>query len=697
MTLFAELTRRKVFKVGGAYLVVAWLAVQGASIGFPAFDAPPWALRIFILVALLGFPIALVFAWAFEITPNGVRPESGARSTRAILAVAAVLTLLAFVWYFKGQPSYRAETPPPSPNVSAAAAKPASADATIAAVPISRKSIAVLPFENLSEEKSNAYFATGMQDEILTRLAGIHDLKVISRTSTEQYASHPPNLKIVAEQLGVATVLEGSVQRADGKVRINLQLIDARNDSHLWAQNYDRDLKDVFAVQSDVAEKVADALKAQLLPAESARIASVPTRNPEAYDRFLKAEYFTNQIDANTAKNPAEAVRKAADLYASAIAADSDFALAYARLSYVRGSAYWHGNDPSPQAIDAAQAAATHALALQPNLPEAHLAMGFVHYWGHRNYVAALAEFATARAGLPNDTQVIAAIAYVHRRQGNLLQAIDEFEQAAVLDPRDTKLPRDLGDTLGYLRRYAEAETACERSLALAPDNIEANIIQATVLQMRGDLEGSSRVLAAIPTDYDPQGSVSLARFNLALAMRQPDAALAALAQAPAWLSDLENNTLVPVMLLRGRALAAKDEIGPARAAFVEAQQALQGLSRELQAQAGAQSNLAAVYAGLGQKDAALTAARRATELLPMSQDMLDGSFYLARLAKIEAQVGESESALDHIKQLLAAPAGYEVSAASLRTDPAWDPLRKDPRFQKLLDEHPNDDQVAHP
>jgi tetratricopeptide (TPR) repeat protein len=524
-----------------------------------------------------------------------------------------------------------------------------------------------------------------MQDEILTRLAGIHDLKVISRTSTEQYASRPPNLKTVAEQLNVATVLEGSVQKAEGKVRINLQLIDARSDTHLWAQNYDRDLKDVFAVQSDVAEKVADALKAQLLPAETARIGNVPTKNPEAYDLFLKAEYFTNQIDSTSAKDPADAGRKAADLYASAIAADADFALAYARLSYLKAYAYWRGTDPSPTALDAAQTNAARALALQPDLPEAHLAMGYVHYWGHRDYAAALTEFAIARESLPNNSNVIASIAFVHRRQGNLLEAIAELQRAATLDPRDTRMPRDLADTLGYLRRYAEAEAANERALALAPDNVESLRNRASVMQMRGDMEGAVRAMAAIPSDYDPQGSVSFARFNLALAMRNPDAALTVLEKAPAWLPDGENNVMVPAALLRGLALAMKSEAAPARAAFLDAQRMLEESVHASGEQAGAQSNLAVVYAGLGERDAALKAAQRATELIPVARDALDGTFYLARLTKIEAQVGETDSALNHIKLLLAAPAGYEVSAASLRSDPAWDPLRKDPRFQKLI------------
>ncbi len=695
MSLFAELKRRNVIRMAGLYLVGAWLVVQVAGTLLPVFEAPSWVMKTLVGLLAACFIPALIFSWIFELTPDGIKrdaevgsqesiaPQTAQRMNRMI--ILALVLALGYFGFDKFVLAPRREAAQITQAVRSSAQQAAKA--------VNLKSIAVLPFENLSEDKANAYFASGMQDEILTRLAGIHDLKVISRTSTEQYASHPPNLKIVAEQLGVATVLEGSVQKADGKVRINLQLIDARSDSHLWAQNYDRDLKDVFAVQSDVAEKVADALKAQLLPTESARIASVPTKSPQAYDLFLKAEYLNNQIDAATAKDPADAIRKAADLYASAIAADPDFALAYARLSYLKAEVYFTGKDPSAQGIDAAQAAATQALALQPNLPEAHLAMGYVHYWGHLDYVAALAEFATARASLP-DANVIAAIAYVHRRQGNLLQALSEFEKAVALDPRNPKLPGDVGATLMELRRYTEAVAACDRALALAPDSIDGQVYRATALRMRGDLEGASRSLATIPADYDPQGSASLARFDLALAMRQPDAALAAIAKAPAWLLDNKSNVLIPAMLLRGQALARKGETGPAHTAFLAAQKVLQGLPRE---QPGAQINLADVYAGLGQTDAALAAARRATDLLPLSRDMVGGVFYLTELTKIEAQVGETESALNHIVQLLAVPAGREVSAASLRTDPIWDPLRKDPRFQALLVAHLNDDKATHP
>jgi tetratricopeptide (TPR) repeat protein len=519
----------------------------------------------------------------------------------------------------------------------------------------------------------------------LNALAQVPGLKVAARTSAFAFKGKDEDLREVGRVLGVATVLEGSVQKAEGKVRIDVQLIDARNDSHLWAQNYDRDLKDVFAVQSDVAEKVADALKAQLLPAESARIASVPTQNQQAYDLFLKAEYFTNQIEATSAKDPTEALRKAADLYERAIAADPDFALAYARLSYLKAGAYWQGTDPSPQAIAAAQSAATKALTLQPNLPEAHLAMGYVHYWGHRDYAEALREFAIARASLPNDANVIAAIAYVHRRQGKLMQCIAELQQAAIIAPRNPLLPISIGTSYVALRRYTDADAAFQRALVILPDSVVTLVSRAAALMMGGDTPAAARVLAAIPAADDPQGTASLARFDLAMAMRQPDAALAAIANAPAWLLGNTSHELIPVTLLRGQALARKGDSTAARAAFLDAQQMLAGRSGGSQDQADTQSDLADVYAGLGHKEAALKAARRAAELLPMSQDMLAGPFYLARLAKIEAQVGETDSALDHVRQLLATPAGAEVSAASLRTDPAWDPLRKDPRFQKLI------------
>ena len=671
---FVELKRRNVYKVAVAYAVVAWLLVQVATQVFPFFEIPNWAVRLVVLAIMIGFPIALVIAWAFELTPQGLKRTEDvdpAAQTRTkshtwiyVVIVGAVFSVGLFLL---GRYGFR--------------------DKKLVSNELPAKSIAVLPFENLSRDPDNAYFVDGIQDEILTRLSKISALKVISRTSTTRYTSHPSNLREIARELGVANILEGSVQRAEGAVRVNVQLIEAETDSHLWAETYDRDIKNIFSVESEIAQNVADALRARLLPEETARVANVPTKNPEAYDLFLKAEYFANQIYSAVAKDPAETARIAAGFYESAVAADPDFALAYARLSYLKARVYWYNTDPTPQAIDAARNAADRALALQPELAEAHLSMGYVHYWGRRDYDAALAEFDKARKSLPNSANVLTAIAFVHRRQGKIEQALDELKQSAALSPRDNLLAREVGSTLVYMRRYAEAISQYDRTLVLVPDDIETQVGRVSALQMSGDLDAASKTLATIPAAIDPEGWVSFARWQLALAMHQPDAALTALEHAPAWLVNSWPNSRVPVALLRAQALAQKGEAKPARAAFLEAQRTLQALLDNPRAQAAAQSYLAQVYAGLGQKEAALESGRRATEILPFSQDDIIGGFYLAQLAMVEAQVGEKQSALDHIEQLLAIPVGHVLSRASLRLDPVWDPLRNEPRFQKLCEE----------
>ena len=671
---FAELKRRNVYKVAVAYAVVGWLLVQVTTQVFPIFEIPNWALRLIVLAIIIGFPIALVIAWAFELTPEGLKRTEDVdlaaqprRKSYAWAYVVIVGALLSVGLFLVARYGFRGTT--------SSAIKPPT------------KSIAVLPFENLSRDPDNAYFVDGIQDEILTRLSKISALKVISRTSTMRYASHPPNLREIAQQLGVANILEGSVQRAGGDVRVNVQLIEAENDSHLWAETYDREVRNIFSVESEVAQNVADALRARLLPEETARVANVPTKNPEAYDLFLKAEYFANQIYSATAKDPAESARNAAGLYEKAVGLDPDFALAYARLSYLKARIYWYNTDPSPQTIDAARKAAERALQLQPDLPEAHLSMGYVHYWGRRDYDAALAEFDKARKTLPNSANVMTAIAFVHRRQGKMEQGLEELQRSAALSPRDNLLAREVGSTLVYMRRYAEANSAYDRPLALVPDDFETQVSRVVMLQTSGELDAASKALAMIPAGIDPDGSVTFARWQLALVRRDPDAALAALEHAPTLLVNSWPSTRVPVALLRAQALVRKGQSGPARAAFLEAQKTLESLLDNPRAQGEAQSYLALVYAGLGRKDAALQSGRRAIETLPVSRDLIIGGSYLAQLAMVEAQVGEKQSALNHIEQLLAIPVGHVISIASLRLDPMWDPLRKDPRFQKLSEQ----------
>ncbi|MGH8092306.1 MAG: tetratricopeptide repeat protein [Chthoniobacterales bacterium] len=678
MTEFLQrLKERKLVQWAVAYVAAAFALLQGIDIVAQRFAWPDSIERILIIASCIGFFFVLVLAW--------YHGERGAqRVTGTELLILALLLAIGggFLWRFASisrEPAAAPTAAAPSANV---AATPASSPPPVA---IPAKSIAVLPFENLSAEKENAYFVEGIQDEILTRLAKISALKVISRTSTMRYASRPDNLREIGRELGVATILEGSVQRVADTVRVNLQLIDASSDSHLWAETYDREIKNIFSVESEVAQKVADALKATLLPAESARVASVPTKNPAAYDLFLQGQYLFNQLQISSAKDPVAAGQAARDFYRRAIAADPDFALAYARLSYLESYLHWYGVDTSSAVVDDARANADRALALQPDLPEAHLALGYVHYWCHRDYPAALSEFGIARASLPNDAEVLAAIGYVHRRQGVASRGIPEMQQASLLDPRDSTLLREIANSYTALRNYTEADTYYARSLALVPDDMEAVAQRATSTIFSGDLASAERILEAVPADTDPQGSISLIRFKLAMILRQPDKALAAIAHSPDWLMTRWEHSVVPISLLRGQALAMKGEAEPARAAFLEAENQLQPLLDQPTRMADANSYLGLVYAGLGQKEAALKAGRTAVEILPMSRDVIVGAFHLERLARTEAQVGEVGPAIEHLEQLMSAAGGETVSIATLRIDPVWDPLRKDPRFQKLL------------
>jgi TolB-like protein/Tfp pilus assembly protein PilF len=666
-----RLKQRKLVQWALAYVAAAFALLQGIDIVAQQFDWPQGVRRGLTLALVVGFLVSLVLAWYLG--------ERGAqRVTTTELLILALLLALGggFLWRFSGASR---ET-----NV-----------ASSSAVAIAKKSIAVLPFENLSAEKENAYFVDGIQDEILTRLAKISALKVISRTSTMRYASRPDDLREIARQLGVANILEGSVQRAAGAVRVNVQLIEAETDSHLWAESYDRDIKNIFSVESEVAQAVADALKAKLLPEEAARVANVPTTNSEAHDLFLKAEYFANQITAANVSDPVETVQRAAALYERAIAADPEFALAYARLSYLRSRSWWYNFDPSPKALEVAESAARKALALQPELGEAHLSMGLTHYWGHRDYALALAEFAIAQKSLPNSATVEAAIGFVQRRQWKMAEAMRRFERATVLDPRDNQLPREIAYTLLYTRHYSEAAPAFERALAIVPDDHESQVGQVSALIMNGDLKAAREKLDAMPPEADVEGSASLARWQLALANHQPDQALAALEHAPAWLLDIFPSSRQPVSLPRAQALLQKGDAEAARVAFLEAKKELEALSGNPRVEGDRQSYLALTYVGLGDKQAALTAGRRATALLPISRDVMIGGAYLTQLAMTEAQVGEKDAALTHIEQVLDAPAGNALSIALLRLDPRWDPIRNDPRFQALVAKYSADGKTA--
>ena len=668
MTDFLQrLRERKLVRWALAYAAGAWVLLQGFELIGHQFDWPAGVLRGITVVAGVGFFATLVLAWYHG--ERGAQRISGTELSILTLLLAIGGLLL---WRFA-----------PAPQTTAVAR---STTAAINAIPANNKSIAVLPFENLSEDKSNAYFATGMQDEILTRLAGIHDLKVISRTSTEQYASHPPNLKIVAEQLGVATVLEGSVQKADGKVRINLQLIDARSDSHLWAQNYDRDLKDVFAVQSDVAGKVADALKAHLLPAESARIASIPTQNQEAHDLYLRANAHFNRAYDQTALTASE-MPQAIDLYQQALAKDPQFAFAAAAMARAHMAIYWFVPDHSDTRLAAAKAAVDQALMLQPDLGEGHLALAIYWYWGHRDYVQAQQQLDIARKSLPNSATVVFVRGAIGRRQGRWDEAVTDYQRAIALDPRSSYAIDQLAVAYTDLRRYAQADQVYVRAVAATRDPTDELVTQGvnTVL-WKGDLSPLRAVVASLKPDSADYAGNNQTIFSLYWWSRDNMAArrIAETDPQDTWADCCNVN--MPRRLYLAWVYQATGDTAKAKSIYVELRERMQSEIAQRPDDPDLHLTLGFAAAGLGLKDEAIAEGRKATTLMPVSRDAFAGPGYLGWLAQLYVRVGENGQAIDVLRQLQAIrSAGGIVSPALLKLDPIWDPLRKDLRFLKLI------------
>ncbi len=481
--LWTRLRQRKLVQWVVAYVAGAWAGMQVLDLAADSYHWPDLVMHAAFGALALGLVITLLLAW--------YHGERGAQKVTGVelLLLAGVFAIGGFlIWHYAGSGS-----PPTS-----AGRAPASAVAASAAMPkpkpaasIPAKSIAVLPFENLSSDKNNQYFADGMQDLILTKLADIGDLAVISRTSTMKYGSHPEDLKTVGQQLGVATILEGSVQKVGDQVLVNVQLIDARNDHHIWAESYTRTLKNVFSVEGEVAQKIADTLKARLSPDETRRLATTLSDDPAANDLYLQGEYFSHRgsINYDTA-----AMKRAIGFYRKAIARAPDFAQARAHLSINESELAWNGGGGTDTATLYADALdqAEQALKLAPDLADAQLALGFYNYWGRGDYPAALKAFSAALALRPNDIQALWGKAYVLRRQGRFHQAMGLFDKALALDPRNTSLFAERAGTLMALGQYDRAQQSFQRALALDPANATATAFSALAMVLQnGDLSGA--------------------------------------------------------------------------------------------------------------------------------------------------------------------------------------------------------------
>jgi TolB-like protein/Tfp pilus assembly protein PilF len=667
---FAEARRRNVYKVAVAYGVVSWLVIQIATQTFPFLEIPNWCVRLVIVLLALGFPIAMILAWAYELTPEGLKrteevpaQKSVVHKTGRKLDALIIVVLLGVIGFLVYQRFYRRES----------------------AADRMEKSIAVLPFDNFSDDKENAFFADGIQDDILTSLAKIHDLKVISRTSVMPYRGVAKNnLRQIAEALGVVNVLEGSVRRGGNRVVVSVQLIDARNDHHIWANRYDRPLADSLGLQGELAAEIAAELRATLSPEEKVRVETKPTENPDAYVLYLKARTYESNPDRLF-----EDYKVAEQLYTEAIQHDPSFALAHARLSATIARIY-HWFDTIDQRKTRMKTEAEKALQLRPDLGEGHLALGLYYYWAETNYEQALKELAIASKALPNDSDVGYFAAAIRRRQGRWNENLDLLRKTQTVDPGNANVATEIAYTYTFLHEWPEAARLQDRVIALAPDSINAKIVRAYLdFYSQGSTASLKETLAKIPRGVDPEGLVTRARWDLAMIQRDYDAADQAMTDCA--LDQFQaNGQPTPKSFYRGCVALARGDQPGARKDFELTRVIFEEASRQAPASAIRHANLGLLYSYMDRKDDAIREGHRAVEIEPVSKDAVAGPWMTGYLATIYARVGELDSALPLLEHLLTSPGPVDntnccITYNDLRHRWEWDIVRNDPRFQKLL------------
>jgi TolB-like protein/Tfp pilus assembly protein PilF len=548
----------------------------------------------------------------------------------------------------------------------------------------------VLPFENRSEDKANTYFAGGIQDEILTRLAKIADLKVISRTSTQHYKSAPENLSEIAQQLGVAHILEGSVQKSGDSVRVNVQLIKAANDSHLWADTFDRKLTDIFSVESEVAKAVADQLRAKLTGQEEQVITAKPTDNPEAYDAYLRGLAYTLKTQ-DTAANSLSAQK----YLRAAVGLDAKFALAWALLSYVEARGYLTRNlQPTVALREAAREAAETALTLQPNLGEAVLAKGFYHYACLKDYDTAVRYLEQARQLLPNSSRIPESLAYVMRRRGQWDRSESYFNQAERLDPRNVSLLIQHAFSYLCLRRFPEAVRKLDQVLNITPDDVDTLALKASIAQAEGDLPRAAALFAPLHPKADDTNAFETQVYQ-AILERRPARIIPRLKEVLAKPDPALGYTNGELRFWLGWAQEVAGDHAAAQETWRQARSELEPFLKEQPDNWIVIDDLALTNMGLGDKGAAFKLAEQGMAALPIEKDALAGPYPIEVLARVAAQMGGPDRAIAALQKLVSIPSGTALGSnvpltpALLRLDPMFDPLRKDPRFQKLCEEKP--------
>ena len=660
---FEELQRRKVYRVAAAYVVAAGFLIQIASAAFPAWELPNWSLRLVIVLLLIGFPIALILAWAYDITPQGIqgtpKTPGGHRRRNLILLIASAVVISASAGFFLLPRAIWQKVD---------------------------KSVAVLPFQNLSDDPANAYFADGIQEEVLTRLTKIGDLKVISRTSTQGYQSDPNNLAEIAKQLGVANILEGSVQKAGDQVRVNVHLVNVQTGSQLWAETYDRKLSDIFSVETEIAKGIAESLQAKLTGREEQALAATPTNNPQAYDAYLRGLAF--EARGNYAS---DALFKAIEFYDLAVRLDANFALAWARLSGVHALLYSNRRDTTAARRDAAKEALENAQKLQPTTPETLLFTGYYQYWVLQDYGLAKATFGRVSKMLPGNSEVLYALGAIARSEGHWEESIGYWERGLALNPRNTALLTEVAFTYAALRQFPTAEKLYDRALDILPNELSLTALKASIYQAEGNLQDAAKLLVQVneQTNSDVAVRIKLTQWRL-------ERNTEALRQIQSRETQLEFTSGIEKGSKQvGLALAQRiaGETAQAKADAEQARNTLESLKKDQPDNAFVAAALAVAYAILDQKELALNEAQRATTLLPSNKDHLSGPAFEENLALVEMIVGENSRAIATLTRLLRTPYGgwlyspTPITSALLRLDPIWDSLRSDSMFQKLCAE----------
>lgn len=661
---FAELKRRNVYRAAAAYGALSWLLIQITTQVFPFFNIPNWTVRYVIVLLLLGFPLAMSAAWIFEWTPQGLKrtddippsQSAGRSSGRKLdfLIIAVLLIVIAILVWQRFAPARE-------------------------------KSIAVLPFENFSTEKENVFLADGIQDDLLTNLAKIKDLRVISRTSVMQYRNaETRNIQEIGKALDAANILEGSVRKVGDRIAVNVQLIDARTDRHIWAERYDRKIADAVSMEGALATEIANALRATLTPEEKVRVEQKPTQNADAYVLYLRALPYEQGSDTLL-----EDYKKAEKLYNEAIALDPNFALAHAHLASTCAGIY-HFYEPLDSWKTRARTAAETALRLQPNLAEGHFALGQCIYWIDANYDGALAEFNVAQGLSPNNASIGLFVGAIYRRRGEWQECLATFEKSQLLDPQNSNIIRNVMFVNSALRRWPEAARAAQRYRAMAPNSLVAKIQSGYInFQWKGDVSAVAGSVADIPPNDDPDGSVTSVRWDGAMLERDFAKAKQLLDSIP--LTDVSYLTggLTPKSFLVGCTALALGDDALARDNFELASKTFEIAAAEAPNSADRHANLAMCYAFMGRKEDAIREGRRAVELKPESKDASDGAIMSCCLALVYARVGENALAVQLIERLLRTPGAvdsvnYSITVYDLKFRWEWDPLRTEPAFQKL-------------